>query len=271
MKADFHSHTTYCDGSLSAEDMVKAAIARGLRAFGFSEHSYDGDFDPIGCGISAEDLPGYIKEIRELQAKYADEIEVYLGLEQDVFSPPPPEGLDYIIGSVHYVKVGDQFPSVDNGAVMQAQMVEIYFGGDYYAMCEAYFKTVAEAAAKLKPDIIGHFDLVTKYNKNGERFDESDKRYLTAAITAMDEALKHVNLFEVNTGGMYRAGKLEPYPSLALLKELKKRGGEVILSGDSHDGAGICHKFDDMRLLLRNIGFKYVKTLTKDGFTDTVL
>ena len=36
----FHNHTTYCDGSNTAEEMVQAAVAAGCPAFGFSGHSY---------------------------------------------------------------------------------------------------------------------------------------------------------------------------------------------------------------------------------------
>jgi len=87
----------------------------------------------------------------------------------------------------------------------------------------------------------------------------------------MDEIMKTCRLFEVNTGAMYRTGKPEPYPSWRLLRELRKRGGEVILSSDSHDAASLCHKFGEMREILKSIGFKYIKTLTQSGFTDAAL
>ena len=37
---DLHIHTTFCDGKNSAEEMVLAAIDRGLKTIGFSSHSY---------------------------------------------------------------------------------------------------------------------------------------------------------------------------------------------------------------------------------------
>ncbi|MBO5371040.1 MAG: PHP domain-containing protein, partial [Clostridia bacterium] len=37
---DLHTHTTYCDGKDSPEDMVKTAIEKGLRVIGFSGHIY---------------------------------------------------------------------------------------------------------------------------------------------------------------------------------------------------------------------------------------
>jgi histidinol-phosphatase (PHP family) len=87
----------------------------------------------------------------------------------------------------------------------------------------------------------------------------------------MDAILKNCKLFEVNSGAMYRLGKPEPYPSMFLIKELFKRGGEVIITSDSHDADSICHKFGEIRELLKTCGFKYSKRLTKSGFIDVAL
>jgi len=263
MRANFHTHTTYCDGRLTPEEMVKAAIAHGCAALGFSGHSYE-PIDELTC-MSRDGTFEYMREIKQLREKYAGEIDIFLGIEQEPYYGRPTEGFDYIIGAVHYVKVGEGYVSVDDGAEAQRRAVYTYFGDDYYAMAERYFETVAKIDTA---DIIGHFDLITKYNFDGKLFDESHPRYVDAALSAMDEVLKSHRLFEVNTGAMFRFGKLEPYPSAFLLRELHKRGGEVILSSDSHDAESLCYKFDEMRDLLRGIGFKYVKCLTRDGFVD---
>jgi histidinol-phosphatase (PHP family) len=205
-----------------------------------------------------------------LKEKYGGEIELYFGIEQDYYSDGPPVGFDFVIGSVHYLKVGDKFVSVDDGPRSQKLAVDTFFGGDYYAFAEEYYATLADIA-KTGADIVGHFDIVTKYNFSGSLFDETHPRYIDAALGAMDEILKKNKLFEVNTGAMYRLGKPEQYPSTFLLRELRKRGGEVILSSDSHDAESICWKFDEMRELLVACGFKYAKRLTQNGFVDEVL
>jgi len=124
---------------------------------------------------------------------------------------------------------------------------------------------------KTSADIIAHFDLITKYNMNGSLFDESHPRYVSAALGAMGEILRSCRLFEVNTGAMYRFGKPEPYPSAFLLGELCKRGGEVIITSDSHDAESICYKYGEMRELLKSCGYKYAKQLAKGGFIDVML
>ena len=265
---NLHSHTTYCDGSLSMEDMVRAAIAAGCGSFGFSGHSYL-EIEPV-ASMKPDDMRRYIAEAALLREKYAGEIELYCGIEQDYYSGGPPGGFDYVIGSVHFLKKDGEFISVDTGANNQKTSVDEHYGGDYYDFTAHYYETIADIA-KTNADIIGHFDIVTKFNADESRFRVSHPRYLEAALDAMDEILKSRRLFEVNTGAMYRRIKKEQYPSTFLLKELYKRGGEVILSSDSHDAGSICWEFGEMRELLKTIGFRYEKILTREGFVDVPL
>ena len=37
---DLHVHTNYCDGKNTPEEMVLAAIEKGMECIGFSVHSY---------------------------------------------------------------------------------------------------------------------------------------------------------------------------------------------------------------------------------------
>jgi len=266
---NLHTHTTYVDGTLSAEEMIEAAIKKGCSSLGFSEHSYV-PFDKRYSMRPAAAIE-YVRELNALKEKYEGTIEVFIGLEQDYYTAVPVDGLEYCIGAVHYVEAGGEYITVDAGATHQKQMADRHFGGDFYAMAEAYFGTIANIMKKVDADIIAHFDLLAKYNFDGCLFDETHPRYMAAALAAMDEILKGCKVFEVNTGMMFRFDKQEPYPSVLLLKELQKRGGEVILSSDSHRAESICHKFGEMQELLKTCGFKYIKRLTKDGFIDVSL
>lgn len=265
---NIHSHTNFCDGGRTPEEMTAGAIAKGCGSFGFSGHSY-APFDN-GHNMNPDTTRRYIAEINRLKEKYAGEIELFLGLEQEFLAEPLTGDYDFIINAIHYMKSGESFVCVDMGARAQKQAADEHFGGDWYAMAEAYYETAA-ALGRARGDVIAHFDLIAKYNFGGCLFDEKHPRYVAAALGAMEEILKHRRLFEVNTGAMYRFGKPEPYPSLFLLRELSARGGEVIITSDSHDTESICYKFDEIREMLKAIGFKYTKYLTKDGFTDVGL
>lgn len=269
-RSNFHSHTTYCDGALSPREMVEAAIAKGCDAFGFSGHSYT-FFDESYC-MSREGTEKYKAEITALKSEYAGRIEIFCGIEQDMCSTEPTDGYDYIIGSAHYIKKGDEYLSVDGvsgtGAGILAEVAREHYGGDFYALCRDYYEQLARVYEVTHCDIVGHFDLVAKFNEDGALFDDSDPRYTGPAIDALCAILKKHRLFELNTGQMYRLSKKNPFPAPFLLRELHARGGEIILSSDSHDAESICHRFDDAEELLRTIGFTHVKKMMKTGFAD---
>jgi len=266
---NLHTHTTYCDGKLSAEEMVKAAIKMGGTSLGFSEHSYV-SFDEE-YSMSLEDIPSYIDEVNALKKKYDGLIDIFLGLEIDYFTDEIPDGLEYIIGTAHHVEKEGKYITVDGWAEHMVNMTNMHFSGDFYALAESYYSTVANVVPKTNANIVGHFDLIKKNNANGSLFDETHPRYIKAALGAMEQVLEKCKLFEVNTGAMFRRGITQPYPSVYLLKELQKRGGEIVLTSDSHTAESLYFKFDEMLELVKSCGFKYIKRLSKDGFVDETL
>ena len=69
---NFHTHTTFCDGKNSAEEMVISAIEKGFCALGFSGHSYE-TYSPDFC-MTIDGTEAYKKEVLRLKYKYADKI-----------------------------------------------------------------------------------------------------------------------------------------------------------------------------------------------------
>ena len=99
-------------------------------------------------------------------------------------------------------------------------------------------------------------------------FDPEDRRYRDASLSALEALLETGKPFEINTGAIYRGMRKTPYPSVSLLKEIYRCKGEILLSSDSHDGASLGFGFDGAAGLAREIGFRYVKVWTKNGFAD---
>lgn len=233
MKGDLHVHTTFSDGKNTPEEMVLSAIEKGLDYIGFSDHA-PMDFDD-GCAMAGEKLPEYAAEILRLKEKYKDQIALYLGLEMDSLSPSPSLPLDYTIGSVHYLAMPDgHHVSIDWTAEKLKAGADAYFGGDMYALIEAYFERVAHMARALRPSIIGHFDLITKFQEQTPLFDETHPRYITAWQKAVDAILPHCTLFEINTGAMARGLRSSPYPAPAIRQYILQKGGRFIQNSDSH-------------------------------------
>ncbi len=235
-------HTVYCDGKNTAEEMVRSAIEKGLNTVGISGHSYT-FFDESYC-MKKEAVPRYISELHYLRIKFYDRIHVLCGVEQDYYSEYPTDDFDYVIGSVHYLKIGEEYIPVDESAEILSQAVEKHFGGDPYALCEKYFSTVADVARKTGCDIIGHFDLITKFIEREPLFDSAEPRYIAAWKSAVDALLPYDIPFEINTGAVSRGYRTEPYPSSDIIEYIRKHGGRFVLSSDAHSADTIAFSFD---------------------------
>ena len=108
---DLHTHTTFSDGKNTAEEMVLSAISKNMECIGFSDHGYT-DFDLSYC-IPKEKLTEYKAEINRLKEKYKSKIEILLGIEKDMRSNELTDDYDYVIGSIHYLKCGDEYLDID--------------------------------------------------------------------------------------------------------------------------------------------------------------
>ena len=246
---DLHMHTCYCDGSAAPEDMVISAIEKGLSTVGVSGHSYT-FFDESYCMQKAE-VPRYLAECRYLRAKYFDRIHVLCGVEQDYYSDYPTDEFDYVIGSVHYVKVDEEYIPVDESVTILQDAVEKYFNGDIYALCELYFATVADVVNKTDCDIIGHFDLISKFFEREPLFDFRHPRYVAAWQKAVDTLLRYDVPFEINTGAISRDYRTSPYPNEDMIAYIKEHGGRFVLSSDAHSTDAIAYKFEEYEALTK--------------------
>ncbi len=238
---DLHCHTCFCDGKNTPEEMVRSALSKGMAAIGISGHGYTA-FDTRYC-MSVKATEEYKTEIRRLKEKYAGQIEILLGIELDALSELDTSDFDYVIGSAHYVKCGDQYLPIDESPEDFELICRDHFGGDYYAFAEEYYRTVSTLAEK-KIDIVGHIDLITKFNEGNRLFDMQEPRYLAAAKAAIDALLPLGIPFEINTGAISRGYRVAPYPDIALSGYIKQKGGSLILSSDSHSAENLCFGFD---------------------------
>lgn len=254
-KYDFHIHTSYCDGKNTPRQMLLRAIEEGFSAVGFSAHSYT-SIDKTWC-MSMDNAKKYQQEITSLKEEFSDKINIFCGVEQDMFADEPWIGkYDYAIGSVHYVHANGKYLSVDESEEEFMNTVKEHYNGDALSFAEAYYDAVGNVIEVTKADVIGHFDLIAKFNRGDKLFNSLDERYIAAWKRAADKLLAHKKPFEVNVGAMSRGYTCEPYPSLSILKYISENGGEVIFSGDCHsiDALGAYMKEADD--VVKRAGFK---------------
>ena len=244
---DFHMHTHFCDGKDSPEEMILSAIEKGLKTVGVCLHSVVDN--SIQEYVDLEKEKGFCEKMSVLKEKYKDKINVFCGIEWDLFTLNSVGEYDYVIGSSHFIQKDGKYYFVDRSEQEFLITAREAFNGDYYAFAEYYFAQVEEIAS-LNPDIIGHIDLITKFNEGNKYFDTKNPRYVSAYKKAIDKLVLIGKPFEVNMGAISRGYRSEPYPALDVLEYIKEKGGKLILSSDSHSKENVAYQYDKWKHLL---------------------
>ena len=277
MKTNYHTHTTWCDGHDSAEDMVLSAVEKQFDVLGFSGHA----MPPFAAGWHMHPLSieKYAQEIRKLSVSYADKIEVLLGVEADYFpvlSTPTNEVYktikpDFIIGSVHFLfdektvftknPEGSGIPytcfTADGPKEEVTAGIQRVFKGNAKKAVQTYFSLQRDMIKECTFDIVGHIDLIRKNNGSLNLFNEQDSWYINELKETAKTAAQYSKVIEINTGGMARGIMSDSYPSLDFLKILKSCGVPVCLNSDCHNA--------------KNLDFAFIPSLQKAktaGYTE---
>lgn len=260
---NLHTHTVYCDGKDTPEDLVHKALSLGFDTLGFSIHSYMFFSDYI-----ADSSSEYKVEIASLKEKYKDKINILCGMELDLYSKVDLTGYDYIIGSMHYFKIGDEYVAFDRNSAHVQKVINEYFDGDGMKYARRYYEEFSNlhSVTGAKIDIIGHFDIITKHKETAGFFDTSSKEYKTYAIDTLRVLANKTDIFEMNTGAISRNYRTTPYPEPFLIKEINRLGKGIILSSDCHDKDYLDCNFNESIEILKECGVGEVYILTPDGF-----
>ena len=274
-----HTHTDYCDGNNTSEEMVLAAIYKGMKTVGISSHG------PLPFkakwAVDDDKIQVYINEINNLKKKYKDKIEVLLGMELDYFPDTEFEHidknivnqLDYTIGSIHYLgRYDDGTPwTVDGSYDKLLSGIKAVYGGDIKKAVTDYYRHLSKMAEKYKPTVIGHMDLVKKNNKNNLLFDETQAWYKKSVCGCLDSIKYSGCTVEINTGAMARGYMIEQYPSNWILEEINNRQIPVVINSDAHSNENIAYNFEQMYELVNKLKIKNIVYLTKNGWEKTAV
>ena len=172
-------------------------------------------------------------------------------MEKDAYSTTPIAGFDYVIGSAHYLRKEGDFCAVDISLQDFTDGVNRMFGGDFYAAAENYYSGLSTVVQQTNADIIGHFDLITKFNEKYNLFDTDNPRYVRAWQAAADALLKTGKPFEVNTGAIARGWRTAPYPATEIIAYIKACGGKFVFSSDGHNKDNIAYHYTEIKDILR--------------------
>ena len=183
-----------------------------------------------------------------------------------MFSEVDKRDYDYLIGSVHYLKKGDRYIGFDRDAATVSRIVREDFGGDGMAFVRSYYEHLSELPTHGDFDIIGHFDIHLKLNESVRFVDETSKEYLSLAFDALHALAGQIPLAEINTGAIARGYRSVPYPTLPVLKEMKRLGFGILFTSDCHDKNYFDCAFDTAEEIALAAGYREYYVLTADGF-----
>ena len=268
---NLHTHTVFCDGANTPEELINEALHKGFDSIGFSGHSYMKRL-PKESTMTLENNEKYRREIQLMKEKYNDKIKVFCGIEADFHSKVDLSGYDYLIGSVHYLAKDGIFLDFDRTDLVYPQyamkrFLDEFYEGDGMKFVKAYYETLARLPEHGAYDIIGHYDLIVKHNEAMHFVDETSKEYRNCAIEAAEALAGKIKLFEVNTGAIARGYRSIPYPAPFIMKELKRLGFGAVISSDCHKKENLDFRFETARQVLKECGFEERFVLTENGFT----
>lgn len=247
MHSDFSA-----DCETRMEDTIEKAITLGLKEICFTDHI---DYDyPDKDWIFEFDLKAYDKKIKEVQAKYADKIQIKKGVEIGVQPHVlnqyrklmKEEDFDFVICSMHATEKKD----LHSGKFFEEKTVEEAY--------EIYYQEILSCIKEFKEfSVLGHLDLVKRYTKKQSKNDFHD-----IMKEIFQEIIPAGKGIELNTSGA-RYGLGTGLPSFDILKLYRESGGEIITIGsDSHVPETLAYNFTDGLKQIKEAGFKYVASFT---------
>ena len=265
MFADYHVHTEFSDDSTyPMAKVVEDAIAMKMDEICFTDHVDYGIKDDWDSGkpivyrgnelIANVNYPVYVAKIRELQSLYEQQINIKMGLEFGIQTHTIPQyealfqkyPFDFIILSIHEVE-DKEFWTQD----FQRGKNQEEYNRRYYEEMLNVVKSYQNYS------VLGHMDLITRYDKNGIYPFEKIEPIISEILRTIIENGKGI---ELNTS-YHRYGLKDTTPSVNILKRYRELGGDIITIGsDSHSPGQLGAYIEDARQLLKSLGFRYFCT-----------
>ncbi len=261
--SDYHMHTPLC-GHASGEpaEYADAALKSGLQEIGFSDHAPLFSHKDPGIAMDLSQLPGYHRTIEDIREKFSARLTVRIGIEADYMPGYEKETramlaaypYDYVIGSVHFI--------AQWGFDDPIQLME-WDKKDVNTIYREHFKLIRQSALSGLFDILGHVDLVKKFDFHptedmSEEIEENARTFKKAGVVV-----------EINSSGLHKpAGEI--YPSQAHLKAYRKQGVLITFGSDAHKPQQVGRDFDKARDWALAAGYDNYVMFAKRKIVKTV-
>ncbi len=252
----------HAQGSL--EDIIKAYVKKGFSWVGITEHMppVNDNFlyqDEKDAGLDAKKMyrlfARYFLTCRKLQKKYAPLIKIYAGFETETYTGSEQfiQKLintfrpDYIVGSIHHVNdipIDYTIDLYEDAAYLLGSIDALY--------CE-YFDRQYEMIKRLKPSVIGHFDLIRIFDQDYRL--RLKKDVIQKRIRRNLECIKKFNLILDFNVRSFSKGGSEPYISESILLQALELKIAVVPGDDSHSVETVGLNIEKGIKILKETGF----------------
>ena len=260
IRTDIHTHTKFsADGRNSIEEMIAAAMQKGLAWYGISEH-FNYDYDRLHLTIDGQKVPpiderAYFTRARELQKQLRGKLHLLVGAEfgydnanstlQRYIETEQEYSPDFVVNSVHTCLGMDcYFPHYCVGKSKE------------YAYNAYLYRVLESLDAPYRYDIVAHIG----YCSRNATYPDPKLRYEDYA-DVLDEILKRIiargKILEVNSSAK-TAGS--PFiPDTDILERYFELGGRMVsFASDAHDTTRIADRRDIVVAALKKIGFTHL-------------
>ncbi|HIF73288.1 MAG TPA: histidinol-phosphatase HisJ family protein [Dehalococcoidia bacterium] len=272
-----HSGDFCAHGHDTLREMLDAAVSFGYSTFGVTAHSaaVDPKFlyeEEVEAGLGVDDLAqtfrDYASTCAELVTEYSDRIEVLVGAEVEIV----PESsfadqaaklkqdfhLDYLVGSVHWV---DEMPFDTTSGDFEKAVAN---RGGLEPFVLRYFQLISEMIDRVKPEVIGHFDLPRLFSDGAPELESSAVK--SAVASTLEKASAAGSILDLNVGSLAK-GLSTPYPAPWIVRLATDIGVPFCFGDDSHSiaqvGAGLV---EGREYLLAN-GVESITSLKRESGT----
>ena len=250
MIANYHTHTSRCHHAMGSEvEYIQNAIDRGLEIFGFSDHTpqyFSGDYYSF-MRMHPCELRGYCATVRQLQKKYADKIQIKLGVEAEYYPGTWNEmlpqlrdaGVEYMILGQHWL--GNEQNEHGSGGATADE-----------ALLKRYCHQVMEGLDTGKFTYLAHPDL---FNFVG------DRNIYRKHMGELVRFARQSNIpLEINLLGLAYG---RHYPNFEFFALAAEEGCKVILGIDAHAPDHVANPEPEQKALelVRHFGLKLLDTV----------
>ncbi len=260
IRTDIHTHTKFsADGRNSIEEMIAAAMQKGLAWYGISEH-FNYDYDRLHLTIDGQEVPpiderAYFTRARELQKQLRGKLHLLVGAEfgydnanstlQRYIETEQEYSPDFVVNSVHTCLGMDcYFPHYCVGKSKE------------YAYNAYLYRVLESLDAPYRYDIVAHIG----YCSRNATYPDPKLRYEDYA-DVLDEILKRIiargKILEVNSSA--KTAGCPFIPDTDILERYFELGGRMVsFASDAHDTTRIADRRDIVVAALKKVGFTHL-------------